>query len=157
MRILFVMKFESLPFTELSSAQLYALLQMRSEVFVVEQNCIYQDMDSKDIQSGVRHLLMLEHDHLIGYARLLPPKISFDTPSIGRILISPKARDKGLGRQLIQASLDHTFALWPDLAITIGAQSHLSDLYKSFGFNEISEHYVEDGIVHVDMQVKNES
>jgi ElaA protein len=149
------MNFVCLPFTELSTAQLYELLQLRSEVFVVEQNCIYQDMDDKDIQTGVQHLLMLDQGELLGYARLLPPEISFVTPSIGRILISPKARDKGLGRILIQACLDHTSALWPNTNITIGAQSHLSDLYQSFGFKEISDSYLEDGILHVDMQVNH--
>ena len=149
------MKFVCLSFNELSTAQLYEILKLRSEVFVVEQTCIYQDMDNKDIQSGVKHLLMLDDEELIGYARLLPHKISFDTPSIGRILIAPVARDKGLGRTLIKAALEQTFALWPDAGITIGAQSHLSDLYRSFGFVEISEHYVEDGILHVDMQIKS--
>lgn len=149
------MNFVCLPFNELSTAQLYALLQLRCEVFVVEQNCIYQDMDGKDIQDGVQHLLMLDQGELFGYARLLPPNISFDTPSIGRILISPKARDRGFGRILIQACLDHTFALWPKANITIGAQSHLSDLYQSFGFKEISDPYLEDGILHVDMQVNH--
>lgn len=148
------MKFLCLPFDELSTAQLYELLKLRSEVFVVEQTCIYQDIDNKDIQSGVRHLLMLDDTKLIGYARLLPHKVSFETPSIGRILVAPAARDKGLGRTLIQAALEHTFALWPGANITIGAQKHLSDLYLSFGFFEISEQYLEDGILHVDMQIK---
>jgi ElaA protein len=149
------MKFLCLSFDELSTAQLYEVLRLRSEVFVVEQTCIYQDMDNKDIQSGVRHLLMLDDTKLVGYARLLPHKVSFDTPSIGRILIAPTARDKGLGRILIQAALEHTFALWPDTDITIGAQKHLSDLYRSFGFVEISEQYLEDGILHVDMRIKH--
>jgi ElaA protein len=148
------MKFLCLPFDELSTAQLYELLKLRSEVFVVEQTCIYQDMDNKDIQSGVRHLLMLDDTKLVGYARLLPHKVSFETPSIGRILVAPAARDKGLGRTLIQAALEHTFALWPGENITIGAQKHLSDLYRSFGFVEISEQYLEDGILHVDMHIK---
>ena len=147
------MNFVCLPFTDLSTAQLYELLHLRSEVFVLEQNCIYQDLDHKDTQTGVQHLLLLDNKKLLGYARLLPPKISFDTPSIGRILISPKARDKGLGRLLIQESLNRTFALWPNSNITIGAQSHLSALYQSFGFTEISDDYLEDGILHVDMQI----
>jgi len=119
---------------------------------VVEQSCIYQDIDRKDIQSGVQHLMMLDKEQLLGYARLLPQGISYDTPSIGRIIVSPFARDKGLGRVLIQESMERTFALWPKLEITIGAQSHLSHMYQSLGFKEISEHYLEDGISHVDMQ-----
>jgi ElaA protein len=150
------MNYVCLPFTELTAAQLYEILHLRSEIFVVEQNCIYQDLDYKDKQKGVQHLMVLEQEKLLGYARLLPPGLSYDTPSIGRILVSTKARSRGLGRALVQESMDRTFALWPNKDITIGAQSHLSNLYQSFGFKEISEHYLEDGILHVDMQTKNQ-
>jgi len=146
------MNFVCLPFIDLSATQLYEILHLRSEVFVVEQTCIYQDLDRKDTQTGVQHLMMLDNKQLLGYARLLPPGISYDTSSIGRILISPKARDKGLGRMLIKESMGRTFELWPKVDITIGAQSHLSNMYQSFGFKEISEHYLEDGILHVDMR-----
>lgn len=141
-----------MPFTDLSTTQLYEILYLRSEIFVVEQSCIYQDLDHKDIQIGVQHLMMLDNEQLVGYARLLPPNISYDTSSIGRILISPKARKNGLGRILIQESMNRTFTLWPNVEITIGAQSHLSKMYKSCGFNKISEDYLEDGILHVDMR-----
>ncbi|MFT6779790.1 MAG: ElaA protein [Paraglaciecola sp.] len=147
------MNFVSLPFTDLSTTQLYEILHLRSEVFVVEQNCVYQDLDRKDIQTTVRHLMMVDNKQLLGYARLLPSGISYDTSSIGRIIISPMARDKGLGRLLIQEAMDCTFRLWPKVAITIGAQSHLSKMYQSFGFKEISKHYLEDGILHVDMHI----
>jgi ElaA protein len=147
------MNFVCLPFTDLSTTQLYEILHLRSEVFVVEQRCVYQDLDRKDTKSGVQHLMMLDNHQLLGYARLLPSQISYDTSSIGRIIIAPKARDKGLGRVLIQDAMDRTFALWPKIGITIGAQSHLSNMYQSLGFKEISEHYLEDGILHVDMHV----
>jgi ElaA protein len=150
-----IINFECLPFTELSTTQLYEILHLRNAVFVVEQNCVYQDLDHKDTQTDVQHLMMLDNTHLLGYARLLPSGISYDTPSIGRIIIAPTARDKGLGRKLIQESIDRTFALWPKDKITIGAQSHLSKMYQSFGFNEMSEHYLEDGILHVDMQTNH--
>ena len=140
-----------LPFTDLSTTQLYEILHLRSEVFVVEQNCVYQDLDRKDSQLDVQHLMMFDNKQLLGYARLLPSGLSYNTPSIGRIIISPMARDKGLGRLLIQEAMDRTFVLWPKVEITIGAQSHLSKMYQSLGFNEISEHYLEDGIMHVDM------
>jgi ElaA protein len=145
------MNFVCLPFTELSTTQLYEILHLRSEVFVVEQNCVYQDLDRKDSQLGVQHLMMSDNKQLLGYARLLPSGISYDTSSIGRIIISPTVRGKGLGRLLIKQAIDCTFALWPKVEITIGAQSHLSKMYQSFGFSEISEHYLEDGIMHVDM------
>lgn len=147
------MNFECLPFTDLSTTQLYEILHLRSEVFVVEQTCAYQDLDRKDTQTGVQHLMMFDNKQLFGYARLLPPGISYDNSSIGRIIISPIIRDKGLGRLLIQEAIDRTFVLWPNVGITIGAQSHLSKMYQNFGFNEISEHYLEDGILHVDMQI----
>jgi ElaA protein len=149
------MNFVCLPFTDLSTPQLYEILHLRSEVFVVEQNCVYQDLDRKDTETGVQHLMLFDNTQLLGYARLLPSGISYDTSSIGRIIISPLARDKGLGRLLIQEAMDRTFALWPKVAITIGAQSHLSKMYQSFGFNEISEHYLEDGILHVDMHTNH--
>jgi ElaA protein len=145
------MNFVCLPFTGLSTAQLYEILHLRSEVFVVEQNCVYQDLDRKDTQAGVEHLMMLDNNNLVGYARLLPAGISYDTPSIGRIIISPKSRDKGLGRVLVKEAMARTYSLWPNAAITIGAQSHLSAMYQSFGFSEVSEPYLEDGILHVDM------
>lgn len=148
------MNFVCLPFTNLSTTQLYEILHLRSEVFVVEQSCVYQDLDHKDTQVGVQHLMMLDNKQLIGYARLLPSGLSYDTLSIGRIIISPKARDQGFGRMLIQEAMARTFSLWPEVEITIGAQSHLSNMYQSFGFKEISEHYLEDGILHVDMYVK---
>lgn len=139
------------PFKQLNTSQLYNLLRLRSEVFVVEQTCIYQDMDNKDIEDDVHHLLLLQQDKLIAYARLLPAKISFVTPSMGRILVSPSARSMGVGREIIQHCIDHTMKLWPNQSITIGAQSHLVKLYSEFGFVEISDHYFEDGIKHVDM------
>jgi ElaA protein len=147
------MNFECLPFTDLSTTQLYEILHLRSEVFVVEQTCAYQDLDRKDTQTGVQHLMMSDNKQLLGYARLLPSGISYDTSSIGRIIISPAIRGKGLGRLLIKEAMERTFALWPKVEITIGAQSHLSKMYQSFGFREISEHYLEDDIMHVDMHV----
>lgn len=147
------MNFVCLPFNKLSSTQLYELLHLRSEIFVVEQNCIYQDLDRKDIKNGVHHLMLYKNGDLIAYARLLPPFLSYDTPSIGRILVSSLARNKGFGQLLIKEALKRTFNLWPNNKITIGAQSHLSNYYQSHGFEEISEHYLEDGIEHVDMRI----
>ncbi|WP_395345168.1 GNAT family N-acetyltransferase [Ningiella sp. W23] len=121
---------------------------------MVEQTCIYQDIDNKDIKSGVHHLLVYEHDALIGYARLLPAGLSYDTPSIGRILTSSGARGKGIGKKVIALAIQHCAQLWPEQAITIGAQSHLRKLYQGYGFKEVSDSYLEDGIPHVDMCAK---
>ena len=142
-----------LPFHELSAAQLYEILHLRSDIFVVEQNCIYQDVDRKDIQTGVYHLMMLSEGKLVGYARLLPAELSYPTPSIGRVLVSSTLRNEGLGREIMQEAINRTQFLWPNHAITIGAQSHLSNFYQSFGFREISKPYLEDDILHVDMQL----
>ncbi len=149
------MKILCVPFADLNTAQLYRILQLRSEVFVLEQTCIYQDLDDKDSKTGAHHLMLLDGQDIVGYARLLPANVSYDTPSIGRILVAPSKRGTGLGKELIAKSVEFTQSLWPEAAITIGAQSHLSQLYQSFGFIEISEHYLEDDIMHVDMRLDN--
>lgn len=148
------MTYTCLPFTALSIFHLYEILRLRSEVFVVEQTCIYQDIDHKDTVDGVHHLMLHNKHQLVAYARLLPSGPSYVTPSIGRVLVCPSARNQGLGRKIIQASIEQCLMLWPHQAITIGAQSHLSRLYQSYGFVEISNHYDEDGILHVDMQLE---
>lgn len=141
------------PFSDLSTAQLYRILQLRSEVFVVEQTCIYQDIDCKDTKAGVHHLMLMGGTDMLAYARLLPADVSFDTPSIGRVLVAPALRGTGLGKEIISQAITACQRLWPASAITIGAQSHLCKLYQSFGFIEISEHYLEDDIMHVDMRL----
>jgi ElaA protein len=147
------MKYTCLPFSQLSSAALYEILKLRSEVFVVEQSCIYQDMDDKDTHPQAHHLMLHKDKKLIAYARLLPVGLSYPTPSIGRVIVRESARGTGLGREFIQQCIEHTRTLWASPHITIGAQSHLIKLYQEFGFSEISPHYVEDGINHVDMML----
>jgi ElaA protein len=146
-----IMNIQCKPFSELTALQVYQMLELRSEVFVVEQNCIYQDIDGKDNKPGVHHVLMTAHNRLLGYSRLLPPGLSYEAPSLGRIAIAATARRAGLGKQLLAQSVKHSQRLWPRLAITIGAQSYLVALYQQFGFEEVSAHYLEDGIEHVDM------
>ncbi|MFC4700543.1 GNAT family N-acetyltransferase [Glaciecola siphonariae] len=141
------------PFEALSSAHVYQMLRLRSEVFVVEQTCIYQDIDNKDIQHGVHHLLIeSSSSELMAYARLLPKGLSYDDVSMGRVLVAQAHRGKSLGKKVIAHSLKHIALLWPGQSITIGAQSHLVDLYRSFGFVEQGQPYLEDGIAHIDMQ-----
>jgi ElaA protein len=149
------MNYLCIPFNQLTRLQLYDILRLRSEVFVVEQTCTYQDLDGKDIQDDVHHLMLYDNEKLIAYARLLPTGLSYSTPSIGRIIISRPARSKGLGRKLIKECLQRTFSLWPTCNITIGAQRHLTSLYEEFGFTEVSQPYLEDGIMHVDMMTVN--
>ena len=145
------MDFTCVPFSQLTNLDVYKILQLRSEVFVVEQTCIYQDIDNKDTHPQTQHIMLYNGDKLIAYARLLPKGLSYSTPSIGRILICQSVRGNNIGRKLIAQCIERTLTLWPNCQITIGAQTHLSHLYQTFGFTEVSAHYLEDGISHVDM------
>jgi ElaA protein len=136
-------------FSALTPHELYAILQLRSEVFVIEQQCFYLDADDKDQDSY--HIMMWENDLLAGYTRLLPAGVSYDTPSIGRVVIAPKMRAKGIGRVLMRQSIDILYSLWGKTTITIGAQYYLRDFYSSLGFRRGSDIYLEDGIEHIKM------
>lgn len=136
-------------FNELTTHELYALLRLRSEVFVVEQNCPYLDPDNKDQQS--HHLLYYVGEQLAAYTRLLPAGLSFDEVSIGRVITSPAYRGTGLGKKLIEASIEGCYKLFGRQPIRIGAQLYLLKFYQSFGFVEQGDVYDEDGIPHVEM------
>ncbi|MGF1721571.1 GNAT family N-acetyltransferase [Vibrio kyushuensis] len=142
----------TLRFDQLTTLQLYQLLQLRVDVFVVEQNCPYPELDNKDIQQGVHHLLGYIDDRLVACARLLPRNISYADVSIGRIATSSKVRGTGLGNLLVHTALANCQTLWPGQSITIGAQEHLANFYASHGFTKISEMYLEDDIPHIDMR-----
>lgn len=137
--------------SELSTGDLYDLLQLRSAVFVVEQACAYQDLDGLDQQS--LHLLQHdEHQHLIAYARLLPPGSEGGHHcSIGRVVVDPKARHQQLGRQLMKAALAECHRLWPDSELMISAQTYLTRFYESLGFRNTGSYYLEDLIPHQKM------
>ena len=142
----------SIPFSELSTQQLYQLLKLRVDVFVVEQNCPYPELDGKDTLAGVEHLLGYADAELVACARLLPPGTSYDNTSIGRVATKLSARGDGLGHQLIKEALTRCETLWPSTTIDIGAQQHLENFYANHGFETISEMYLEDDIPHVDMR-----
>ncbi|CDT27795.1 GNAT family N-acetyltransferase [Vibrio coralliirubri] len=144
----------SIPFSELSTQQLYQLLKLRVDVFVVEQTCPYPELDGKDTLAGVEHLLGYSDEELVACARLLPPGTSYDNTSIGRVATKQSARGDGLGHQLIKEALRRCEALWPNTAIDIGAQQHLENFYASHGFNTISDMYLEDNIPHIDMRLE---
>ena len=137
-------------FDELTPHQLYAILQLRNEVFVVEQNCVFQDADDKD--QGCWHLMGFSNDRLVAYTRLVPPGVIYDIASIGRVVTSPSARATGLGRQLMKKSIDVVNELFGDGPIKIGAQLYLKKFYESFGFEQVSDTYLEDGIPHIYMR-----
>ena len=144
--------FSCLPFEQLDPHRLYALLRLRVEVFVVEQNCPYPELDGRDSAPGVRHLLAESQGRLLACARLLPPGLSFDTAAIGRVAVAPDARGRGLAHTLMQQALRQCAALWPGQAISLGAQAHLQGFYAAHGFEVCSDPYLEDGIPHVDMR-----
>ena len=136
-------------FDNLSPSELYAILRLRNEVFVVEQNCPYQDADNKDLQC--QHLMILKDNELMAYARLVPPGISYNQMSIGRVVTSPKARGTGVGRILMNTAIEHCRQLFGNGSIQIGAQAYLIKFYGSLGFNPVGEIYDEDGIPHIHM------
>jgi len=138
-----------LAFEELTVAELYAVLQLRSEVFVVEQACIFQDMDGADAQA--MHLLGSLRGALVAYARCFDAGIKFAEASIGRIVISPGLRGSGAGHALVEKAIACLYVPSGAPAIRIGAQDRLSDFYRQHGFKASGPVYLEDGIVHIEM------
>ncbi len=136
-------------FNELTPAELYSLLQLRSEVFVVEQNCVYQDIDGKDLKST--HLMAWHNDNLVAYTRLVPAGISFEEASIGRVITSPFYRGLGIGITLLEKSIEQTLATYHTNKIRIGAQLYLKKFYEGFGFLAEGDEFLEDGIPHIEM------
>lgn len=136
-------------FKELNVDELYQILRLRSEVFVVEQNCAFQDIDNKDQESY--HLCCYADGILVGYARLLPAGLSYTEISIGRVITAASYRGMGLGKELMHKSIEACEKLFKDSAIRIGAQQHLAQFYNSLGFIESGEPYDEDGILHIEM------
>ncbi|GAB3238504.1 GNAT family N-acetyltransferase [Hymenobacter seoulensis] len=138
------------PFSALTLAELYALLQLRSEVFVVEQTCAFQDIDGQD--QAAHHLLgFTEAGELAAYSRLFGAGISYPEASIGRVVVSPKFRRYGLGQELLRQSIAAVAELFGEQPIQIGAQLYLQAFYESFGFRQVGEGYLEDDIPHIHM------
>ena len=141
----------SLNFRQLSNEQLYALLQLRSAVFVVEQDCVFQDMDDRDQEA--LHVLGTAGATLVCYARLLPPGSKYAAASIGRVVTAPEVRRYGYGRELMSHCIGLCREHWPDADIVISAQQYLQKFYEGFGFRRVSGPYLEDGIPHLEMQL----
>jgi ElaA protein len=136
-------------FKKLNTTELYQLLQLRSEVFVVEQNCVYQDLDNKDQNSY--HLLCYVDNQLAGYARLLPAGVSYYEAAIGRVVIASQYRGIKLGKQIMETAINFCGQLFLNSPIRISAQAYLLKFYNSLGFVEIGHIYHEDGIPHIEM------
>ncbi|KFE72063.1 GNAT family N-acetyltransferase [Hyalangium minutum] len=141
------------PFTALTVEELYQVLALRSEVFVVEQKSIYLDADGYDRRA--HHLLGIQPDEpesfLAAYLRVLPPGLKYPEASLGRVVTSPRARRYGYGKTLVERGLAFIDATYPGAAVRIGAQHYLQRFYEGFGFRRISDVYDEDGIPHIDM------
>ncbi len=146
-----MISFRCKPFYELTAPQLYAIMALRQEVFVVEQNCAYLDADGKDLKGY--HLTGHDDDgKLVAYARLLPKGVSYDNfVSIGRVVTSPAVRGSGAGQALMKEALNCMEALFPGESIKIGGQSYLRNFYESFGFVVSGDEYLEDDIPHLPM------
>lgn len=136
-------------FDDLLPRQLYAIMQLRNEVFVVEQNCVFQDADDKDQEAF--HFMGWSGGKLLAYTRLLAPGVAYPEASIGRVVSSPLARGSGIGKELMQKSIEGIYKIYGRQAIQIGAQLYLKKFYESFSFQQTGEVYLEDGIAHIHM------
>ncbi len=145
-----VLYWRVLPFASLSLAELYAVLQLRTEVFVLEQNCVFQDMDGADTHA--LHVLGTDDNGaLMGYARLFPAGVKFVEASIGRVVTHSHVRGSGMGHVLVQQAVDAVTGAWGAQPIRIGAQAHLKNFYQRHGFLDMGKPYIEDGIDHLEM------
>ncbi|MEL0637708.1 GNAT family N-acetyltransferase [Marinomonas sp. TI.3.20] len=137
------------PFNALSTFILYDLLKLRCNVFVVEQNCPFPELDGLDTLPNTRHLYALKDNHIIAYARLLAKEDCYPAhTSIGRVVVEQDNRKDKIGHILMKNAVQETLKLWPNIPIKIGAQSHLEKFYQSHGFITVSAPYIEDGIEH---------
>ncbi len=140
------------PFEALSPIELYSVLQLRSEVFVVEQNCVYQDVDGKD--ELALHLLGVYNGKIVAYARLFNAGDYFENASIGRVVIKHDFRDRKWGHDLMQTAIKGVNQYFGQSKITISAQLYLQKFYESQGFVKTSEMYLEDDIPHIEMKIE---
>src|SRR6056297_440588 len=136
-------------FSELSSELLYKIIEARIDVFVVEQNCPYKECDNKDQDSF--HLFYLDQGQIAAYLRIIPAEISYQEPSIGRVLVKKEYRRKGLGLNMTREALAFIREEFGSNTVRISAQEYILDLYQSLGFKVVSEKYFEDGIPHYEM------
>jgi ElaA protein len=145
------MEFLIKEFNALSAKQLFEIYKLRSEVFIVEQNCAYQDID--DMDASAKHVMLLDHGVLAAYARILPPGISYKEPAIGRVVVKKTFRGKDHGKLLMQQCIDSLQDTYPNSDIVISAQSYLLKFYGDLGFNAEGKEYLEDDIPHTKMRL----
>ncbi|AXJ07388.1 GNAT family N-acetyltransferase [Pseudomonas fluorescens] len=138
--------------SDLGLEQLYAILKLRSEVFVVEQRCAYLDPDGQDLDGDTCHLMGWDGDQLVAYLRLLDPESQGGDVVIGRVLTAPPGRGKGLGHEMMEQALKQAEKRWPEVPIYLSAQAHLQGYYGRYGFVVAGEEYLEDDIPHIGMR-----
>jgi len=136
-------------FEELTNQELYSILQLRSEIFVVEQNCAYQDLDGKD-QTAL-HVLGIKNERIVAYTRIFKPGSYFEFASIGRVIVAKNERQHKYGYDIMKASVDAIKNHFNQTKIKLSAQCYLKKFYNNLGFYEVGEEYLEDGIPHVSM------
>ncbi|NCO64588.1 MAG: GNAT family N-acetyltransferase [Flavobacteriales bacterium] len=136
-------------FNELTTQELYDILQLRSEVFVVEQNCVYQDIDGKDQKA--LHILGFKNNQLVAYTRIFKPGDYFENASIGRVVVAKNQRQHQYGYDIMKVSIEAVENHFKETLIKISAQAYLKGFYNNLGFNEIGEEYLEDDIPHIAM------
>lgn len=144
-----MLKITTKTFKQLTTDELYALLQLRSEVFVVEQDCVYQDIDYKDQKA--LHVLGFKNQKLVAYTRIFKPGDYFDKASIGRVIVSEKERTHRYGYDIMEASIKAVNDYYNETKIKISAQVYLKTFYNNLGFKAVGEEYLEDGIPHLGM------
>lgn len=140
-------------FEQLNNKELYDLLQLRSEVFVVEQDCVYQDIDGKDQKAF--HVLGYKNKNLMAYTRIFKPGDYFKEASIGRVVVKETQRQYGYGYDIMNASVEAIQKHFKTSDIRISAQTYLKRFYNNLGFKEVGEEYLEDGIPHVNMLLES--
>ena len=145
------LKWKIKAFEALTVTELYNMLKLRSEIFVVEQNCVYLDIDGKD--KLALHLIGEYDDKIVAYSRIFDAGISFDNASIGRVVVDANYRDKKWGHDLMREAVAGIKSNFGKDQITIGAQLYLKKFYESHGFAQTSEMYLEDDIPHIEMQL----
>lgn len=142
-------------FQQLSNDQLYDILKLRVDIFVVEQCCYYPELDNLDRDSETHHIFCYQNNNIIAYLRVLAKGLSYDKyPSIGRVAVAKQARGSGLGHLLIRKGLEDCQQRWPTQTIKISAQQHLEQYYQQHGFITASAMYLEDNIPHIAMLKK---
>lgn len=143
------LKIEVKKFSELELTELYDILQLRSEVFVVEQDCVYQDIDGKDAEA--LHIIGTRNSRIVAYTRCFKPGYYFEQASIGRVIVKQSERKYGFGHEIMKASVKAIEENYQTTNIKLSAQQYLTDFYESHGFQIVGEGYLEDGIPHIGM------